>query len=94
MNGCAQTAHFSPKLIGSACCKWVRPAITVRRCRSASPVTAVSSRRSSASISDNPWRICRTVALSMMSWVVAPQWVQRPASPAARDSPFTSSTTG
>ena len=34
MNGNAQIAHFRPNVVGSACCRWVRPAITVPRWRS------------------------------------------------------------
>ena len=32
ISGCAHTAHFSPNVVGSACCRCVRPAITVWRC--------------------------------------------------------------
>ena len=44
--------------------------------------------------SASPSRACSTVAVSMMSCVVAPQCVQAPASPAAFDSPATRPTTG
>ena len=61
--------------------------MTVARWRSAWVASAVTIASSAARISARPSRACSTVAVSRMSCVVAPQWVQPPAGPAARDSP-------
>ena len=54
ISGCAQTAHFSPNVIGSACCRWVRPAITVWRCRSACVASDPTMPTSAVRISARP----------------------------------------
>ena len=69
----SQTAHLKPKVIGKACCRWLRPAIGVsRNCRESWTRRRRTASRS-ASISARASRICSTSALSTMSWVVAPQ---------------------
>ena len=93
-SGASQVASFSPKVTGSACCRCVRPAISVPRCASACRASAAATATSSARTSASPSRTCSAVAESMMSWVVAPQCVQPPWAPAASDSPATTPTTG
>jgi hypothetical protein len=67
----------------------------VPRWRRAIAAQAMFMASRSPRMSAKPWRICSTTAVSMMSWVVAPQWVQRAASPpASAESCCTSPTTG
>ena len=70
----AQPAIFWPSANGVAGCSRVRPSIGVRRCLRArlakAPTMASSSLRSGGSASPS----CSTIAVSMTSWLVAPQW--------------------
>jgi hypothetical protein len=56
----------------------LRPIIGVSRCSFASFAIAVAMAASSASTIARPSRICSTVAVSVMSCVVAPQWQYSP----------------
>jgi hypothetical protein len=56
----------------------------VLRCSRASFAAAAMARSKSWAIKSKEARICRIVPLSVMSWVVAPQWQYLPASPSHR----------
>ena len=60
ISGRAQVAHFRPKLVGSACCRWVRPAMTVSRWRRACVVSARRRAIRLCSIRPRPSRTWRT----------------------------------
>ena len=68
----SQPAAFSPKVVGSACCSSVRAAITVARCRSASVAAAAAACSRSARTRPRPRRAINIMAVSRMSWLVAP----------------------
>src|SRR6267143_1283292 len=71
-------AILYPKVTGTACCRLLRPIIGVSRWRRASSAIAAEIAVRSSSMSARPSRICSTVAVSVMSWVVAPQWHHSP----------------
>ena len=76
----AHTATLKPKVMGSACCPWVRPAWTVSRwLRARAPRRRRISPRSRVTMACAD-RSCRTSPVSRMSWVVAPQWMNSAAS--------------
>ncbi|MGY3457933.1 hypothetical protein ACVWW5_003383 [Bradyrhizobium sp. LM3.4] len=66
-------AAFSPNGIGSACWSQVRATIAVLRCFRASAAKPLMARLRSASSATMPARSVSMVALSMTSWLVAPQ---------------------
>ena len=70
----SQPATLNPNVVGSACCSSVRATIGVDRCDSASAARAAASPSSSASIRSSARRATSIEAVSMTSWLVAPQW--------------------
>ena len=77
----SQPAALSPKVIGSACCSSVRPAISVWRWRSASRAAARAAPSRSATSGTSARRAISIAAVSRMSWLVAPRWTSPPAEP-------------
>ena len=77
----AHTATLYPNVIGNACCPCVRPAISVPRCSFARLIRACSTRPRSRIRIGRASFSCSTIPVSMMSWVVAPQWIYSPESP-------------
>ena len=68
-----EIAALYPKVMGSACCRCVRPAIGVSRYRFARSPRMRRSSSMSAETRSRAARTWRTFAVSMMSCVVAPQ---------------------
>ena len=83
LNSSTQTAIFSPNVIGTAACPWVRPSITVSL-----SLSAKSHMVANNFLIVNCCRIilsliCNATAESTMSLLVAPRCIHHPASPAA-----------
>ena len=82
-------------MIGTACWSSVRPAIVVRRCRSAREAHAAPTSSSRAESNAIPSRTWSTTAVSIRSWLVAPQCTNRRTSAStSRVIACTSGTTG
>ena len=69
----AYSASFNPKGIGSACCNQVRATTAVLRCCRASLAKPDIARSISPSSASMPARSISMVAVSITSWLVAPQ---------------------
>ena len=77
-------AAFRPKVVGTACCRSVRPTIGVSRCSRARRAHPVRTRATSSRIRSSARRVTSIAAVSITSWLVAPRWTKRACSSPTR----------